>query len=424
MVLKPGREDEARRIFEKWDLDFAVVGQLTDTGRMVIRKNGAQVADLPIDPLAEAAPEYERPWTRTPPQPDIAPEEVPAADPGDALRRLMGSPDLCSRRWVWEQYDHMVMADTVQRPGGDAGVVRVHGTKKALAATVDCTPRYCLNDPVRGGMQAVAESWRNLTAVGATPLAITDNMNFGNPEKPEVMGQFAGAVEGMRAACAALAYPVVSGNVSLYNETGDAAILPTPAIGGVGLLRDSERMATVAFKAAGETIVLVGETRGHLGCSLYLREIAGREDGAPPPVDLEAERRNGDFVRDLIARGGVSACHDLSDGGLLVALAEMALAAKAEIGTHVAPPSGPGIPPLHAWLFGEDQGRYLVTTTAPDALVADARNAGVPAAAVGTTTDGISGGASLNLAGLSTISLAELRKVHEGWLPDYMAAGV
>ena len=418
MVLKPGREDEARHIFEKWDLDFAVVGHLTDTGRMVLNKNGFQVADLPIDPLAEASPEYDRPWEPTPAQAEVKAEDVPALDPTEALVKLMGSPDLCSRRWVWEQYDHMVMADTIQRPGGDAGVVRVHGTNKGLAVSVDCTPRYVFADPVRGGMQAVAESWRNLTAVGAEPIAITDNMNFANPERPRVMGQFVGAVEGMRAACEALAYPVVSGNVSLYNETMETAILPTPAIGGVGLLPDIEVMATVAFKAEGEVIVLIGETVGHLGQSLYLREIAGREEGAPPPVDLDAEKRNGDFVRGLIRERKVSACHDLSDGGLLVALAKMALAAKSAIGAEIAIPADAAIPPIHSWLFGEDQGRYLVTGSAAEQILEAAKAAGVPACVIGRT-----GGDSLKLATGSTISLKELRRAHEGWLQDYMRAG-
>jgi phosphoribosylformylglycinamidine synthase len=260
----------------------------------------------------------------------------------------------------------------------------------------------------------VAEAWRNLTAVGARPLALTDNLNFGNPERPEIMGQFVGCIRGMAEACAALDFPVVSGNVSLYNETNGKAILPTPTIGGVGLLPDVGRMATLAFKAAGEAIVLVGETRGHLGCSLYLREILGREDGAPPPVDLRAERRNGDFVRGLIAKGAVTAAHDLSDGGLLVALAEMALAG--DIGAEITPPER--TPPVHAWLFGEDQGRYLLTTRKADALAAAAEAAGVPARVIGFT-----GGDGLTVKGERSISLGELRAAHEGWLPRYMAGG-
>jgi phosphoribosylformylglycinamidine synthase len=416
IVLRPGKEDLARGIFEKWDLDFAVIGRLTDTGRMVLKVDGKVVGDLPIDPLAQAAPEYERPWTPTPAAPEIAPADVPAPDDtARALVRLLGAPDLCSKRWVWEQYDHMVMADTAGRPGGDAGVVRVHGQDRGLAVTTDCTPRYCAADPEAGGMQAVAESWRNLTAAGARPLAITDNLNFGNPERPGIMGQFVGCVKGIGAACRALDYPVVSGNVSLYNETNGKGIPPTPTIGGVGLIDDIARRADPAFKAAGEAIVLIGETRGHLGASIYLRDILDRREGAPPPVDLAAERRNGDLVRGLIRDGRVSACHDLSDGGLAIALAEMALAGG--IGATVAAPGGNGAeaPPVHAWLFGEDQARYLVTGPEAAPLLEAARAAGVPAAAIGTT-----GGDTLTLPGGGPISLNELRAAHEGWLPGYM----
>jgi phosphoribosylformylglycinamidine synthase len=414
MILKPGREELARRIFEKWELDFAVIGRLTDTGHMVIKHKGTVVADLPIDPLAQASPEYDRPWTPTPKHAPVAIDDVPAPnDPLAALLALIGCPDLCSKRWIWEQYDHMVMADTVGRPGGDAAVVRVHGTQKALALTSDCTPRYCVADPVEGGRQVVAEAWRNLTAVGARPLALTDNMNFGNPERPEIMGQFVGCIQGMAEACRALDFPVVSGNVSLYNETNGKAILPTPTIGGVGVLAEVAKAVTFAFKNAGEAIVLVGETKGHLGASLYLREIAGREDGAPPPVDLAAERKNGDFVRARMAAGQVSACHDVSDGGLLVALAEMALAGS--LGAAIAVPDD--APPVHAWLFGEDQARYVLATPAPGAILAAARAAGIPAARIGTT-----GGNGLTLKGFGTISLPELRDAHEGWLPRFMAA--
>jgi phosphoribosylformylglycinamidine (FGAM) synthase-like enzyme len=292
-------------------------------------------------------------------------------------------------------------------------VVRVRDSRKALALTTDCTPRYCFADPVAGGAQAVAESWRNLTAVGALPIAITDNMNFGNPERPEIMGQFVGCIEGMRAACLALDYPVVSGNVSLYNETNGTGILPTPAIGGVGLLAEAASSIGLAFRQAGQTIILIGETKGHLGASLYLREIEGREDGAPPPVDLAAERRNGDFVRARIQDGKVGACHDVSDGGLLVALAEMAMAGG--IGAEIAPPQGEL--PLHGFLFGEDQARYVLTTATPDALLAEAAAAGIPATRLGVT-----GGAALTVRGAGAISTSELRQVNEAWLPAYMAA--
>ncbi|MEX0923291.1 MAG: phosphoribosylformylglycinamidine synthase subunit PurL [Rhodovibrionaceae bacterium] len=411
MVLKPGREGEARAIFEKWDLDFAVVGQLTDSGRMVLRWHGETVGELPIDPLAEASPEYDRPHEKSP-APAAQPELPAMGDSGKRLLELLATPELCSRRWIWEQYDHMVMADTVIRPGGDAAVVRIHGSARGLAATTDCTPRYCQADPVEGGKQAVAEAYRNLSAVGAKPLAITNNMNFGNPEKPRIMGQFTGCIEGMSAACLALETPVVSGNVSLYNETDGKAILPTPVIGGVGVIDNLDAMATIAFKAEGETIFLLGESRGHLGQSLYLRALSGQEAGPPPPVDLKAERRNGEFVRRMIGAGKITACHDLSDGGLAVALAEMALAGG--LGAAISAPDGLD---LAAWLFGEDQARYLATTAVPEALLDAARAAGVPATPLGETAKG-----TLTLPGGKAISLGELKAAHEGWLPDYMSA--
>jgi phosphoribosylformylglycinamidine synthase len=331
-----------------------------------------------------------------------------------ALLTLIGGADLSSRRWIWEQYDHMVMADTVGRPGGDAGVVRIHGTNRALAIASDCTPRYCHADPLQGGRQAVAESWRNITATGAQPLAVTDNMNFGNPERPEIMGQFVGCAQGMGEACAALDYPVVSGNVSLYNETEGRGILPTPVIGGVGLIDDLAHFVTAAFRDGGETVVLIGETAGWLGQSVYLRDIEGRREGAPPPVDLAAERRNGDFVRDRIRGGAVTACHDLADGGLAVALAEMAIAG--DVGCTVALDFA-GEMPAHAALFGEDQGRYLLTTADPAALLEAATEAGVTAAAIGTT-----GGATLTLGDAVSIPVERLCGAHEGWFPGFMAS--
>jgi phosphoribosylformylglycinamidine synthase len=308
------------------------------------------------------------------------------------------------------------MGNTVKRPGGDAAVIRLDATGpnnggKALALSTDATPRYCRADPVRGGMQAVAESWRNLSAVGAQPLALTDNMNFGNPEKPEIMGEFAGVVEGMRAACSALDYPVVSGNVSLYNETSGAAILPTPVIGGVGLIPDAVHAIDLALKADGNALILIGDTKGHLGASLYLRQIEGRDDGAPPPVDLAAERRNGDFVRAEIAAGRVAACHDVSDGGLLVAIAEMAMAGGRGVSLE-APPDGV---PNHAWWFGEDQARYLVETATPELVLASARNARIYAQQFGTVA-----GAALTLSGADAISVAELKAANEAWLPGFM----
>ncbi len=411
MVLRPGSETTARRIFEKWELDFAVIGHVTDTGRLVLRINGGIAADIPLGPLVTEAPVYERPWRHADPEPEIEPAALPDRDPLQCLERLVASPAIASKRWIWEQYDHLVMGNTVKRPGGDAAVIRV-GECKALALATDCTPRYCRADPVRGGAQAVAESWRNLTAVGAEPLALTDNMNFGNPERPEIMGQFVGVTEGIREACLALDYPVVSGNVSLYNETSGNAILPTPVIGGVGLIADARQATDLALKHDGDSLILIGETRGHLGSSLYLREIEGREAGQPPLVDLPAERRNGDFVRAEIRAGHAAACHDLADGGLLVAIAEMAMAG----GHGVALDPLPADLPRHAWLFGEDQGRYLIETADPAIMLAAARANGVPARLIGVV-----GGVALTLPNAGAISVNALKAANEAWLPGYMA---
>jgi phosphoribosylformylglycinamidine synthase len=412
MILKPGREAEAEAIFRKWELDFAVIGKLTDTGRIVIRHKGVLEADIPLAPLESEAPLYRRPTAETPKQPVLVASAIP--DPvgiASALMTLVACPDLCSRRWIWDQYDSLVNGQTVQRPGGaDAAVVRIEDHDRALAMTTDCTPRYCLADPEEGGKQAVAEAWRNITAVGALPLAITDNMNFGNPEKPEIMGQFASAVRGMAAACIALDFPVVSGNVSLYNETEGRAILPTPAIGGVGVLEKAAQAVGLAMPASGD-LVLIGDTQGWLGQSLWLREIAGREEGAPPPVDLVAERRNGDFVRGRILAGEVLASHDCADGGLLVALAEMAMGS----GTGARLTPAPEGIPTHGFWFGEDQARYVLAVADGAALIAQAKAAGVPARRIG-----IAAGGDLVLPDGTAISVLKLTAAHEATLPALM----
>ncbi|MBT6536030.1 MAG: phosphoribosylformylglycinamidine synthase II, partial [Rhodospirillaceae bacterium] len=413
MVLKPGREEMARAIFDKWELDLAVIGETNDSQRLVLMWQDDVVADIPVPPLVDAAPEYERPWTATPPRAVLSPDDVVAPDNlAEALLQLVASPDLCSRRWVWEQYDHMVMGDTVGRPGGDAALVRVHGTDKALAISTDCTPRYVVANPIEGGKQAVAESWRNVTAVGATPLAVTNNLNFGNPERPEIMGQLVGAVQGMGAACEALDAPVVSGNVSLYNETNGEAILPTPVIGCVGLIDDLTKAVGGAFANDGDTVFVVGETAGWLGCSIYQRDQAGGTAGAPPPVDLNTERRNGDFVRAVIHSGKINACHDVSDGGIAVALAEMAIAG--DIGAEIS--HGSDLP-THAWAFGEDQARYIVTCTDAAEFAVAAKDAKVHVERIGTV-----GGAALTLPEAKPISVAALRDAHLRWLPTYMAS--
>lgn len=414
MVLKPGREEEARKIFEKWELDFSVIGKVTNTGRMVLTMHGGTVADLPVAPLADAAPEYDRPWVKTEAPEIISAEDVAAPnDLGQVLLKIMGSSEIASRKWIWEQYDHMVMGDTIQRPGGDAAVVRIHNTDKALAITTDCNPRYCYADPQSGGAQAVAEVWRNITATGAQPLAITDCLNFGNPERPDIMGQFVGCIDGMREACETLDFPVISGNVSLYNETNGQGIHPTPAIGGVGLLKDTSKMTTLAFKNEGDLVLLLGTQTGNMGQSIYLQEIEGREEGAPPAVNLSDERKTGDFLRRMIDLGMITAAHDVSDGGLAVALSEMALAGN--IGAEITLSNKL---PLHAALFAEDQGCYVVTLNPEncDDVLKKAEKADVSVQRIGTI-----GHNELKIASALTISLDMLRQEHANWLPNLMA---
>ena len=510
MVLKPGREEEAKAVFDKWGIDFAVIGVTTASGRLVIRHKSVVEADIPVAPLVDGAPNYDRPvaalekpapledrtvtvrealLTMKAAKPDaelrtivdaligdrvkvlsgvdaigvtvargearlyvrLKPDEtasfapleeaaknlketsildhaafetheetVDLADrPGahstlTALGMLMQSPDLCSRRWIWEQYDHTVMGDTVIAPGGDAALVRLHGTNRALAITTDVTPRYVKADPHEGGKQAVAETWRNICAVGAAPLAITNCLNFGNPERPEIMAQLVSAIEGIAEACEALNYPVVSGNVSLYNETNGVAIPPTPAIGGVGVIEDATKAVRIGGALAGDELIAVGVTRGHLGQSLYMRDLFGVDAGAPPHVDLDVERRNGETIRKLIAEGLVTACHDVSDGGILVAAAEMALAAGEglELKTPVKARRV-------AYWFGEDQGRYLIAAApgAGDTLLLKAAMAGVQASKIGRF-----GGNFMRLDDHDSVALLDLADMHDRALPDYMTA--
>ena len=414
-VLKPGRENDGHAIFEKWGLDAAVIGWTTDTGHIVLKHKGEIVCDIPLAPLAEDAPLYDRPWVEPTLQPRLSPADVPApTDWKAAILTVMSAPDMASKRWLWEQYDRHVMADTLEdsATGADAGIVRVHGGRKALAMTSDVTPRYVQNDPYEGGKQAVAEAWRNLTSVGADPIAITDNLNFGNPERPEIMGQIVRAIDGMAEACRVLDFPVVSGNVSLYNETNGAAIPPTPTVGGVGILQDYAKRADFASMQQGDVLVLVGTTAGELGASMYLREVLGREDGAPPPVDLAVERRTGDMIR----AGDLRTVHDLSDGGLIAAAAEMALASNVGLALNYQTDI-----PDHAAFFGEDQARYLLALSHDqlDVLDAAAEVAGVEYAIVGRA-----GGDEISFSGaagfITAIDLEDLRTTHESWLPGYM----
>ena len=417
MILDPNSEDLAREIFDKWGLDFAVIGSLNDTGYLEVVKNGVSEANIPIDPMVDQSPEYDRPWLKTPKQEPIRSSDYrPKGSLEDVFDVLIGCPDLSSRRWIWEQYDHLVMNNTIARPGGDAAVVRVNDSNKAIAMSVDCTPRYCLADPQVGGAQAVAEAWRNITATGAHPIAITNNMNFGNPEKPEIMGQFVGCIKGMREAALKLKFPIVSGNVSLYNETNGVAILPTPVIGGVGLLEDLSKSATISLKRHDEDIILIGSCSGWLGQSIYLREIHGLETGAPPPLDLDEEKKNGDLVRNLIQQGFVSACHDVSDGGILIAIAEMALASNKDamfLGVKIKNPTDI---PDHAFFFGEEQSRYILTSPDSNTILKIAKKHNVTAKILGKTTKD----QELTIDKIGNISLQRCFEINERWLPNYM----
>ena len=376
MVLRPEKETQARAVFEKWDLDFAIVGETIAEDRFLILHGNDVKADLPLATLSGSAPEYDRPWVEPALPVPLDPASVPGVDPIDGLRALIASPNYCSRQWVYEQYDTMVMADSARTPGQGAGLIRVHGTEKLLAFTSDVTPRYVAANPALGGKQAVAEAYRNLTALGAVPLATTDNLNFGNPEKPEIMGQFVGAIKGIGEAVAALDMPIVSGNVSLYNETDGTAILPTPTIGAVGLIRDPATAITGEVRD-GHAALVLGDTQGHLGQSALLAEVFNRVEGDAPPVDLAAEKRHGDFIRANHAL--IKACTDLSDGGLALAAFEMAEAAG--VGVHLDSDDT-------ATLFGEDQGRYLIACNfdQAEALMIAAGRAGVRLASVGRFT--------------------------------------
>ncbi|MEQ1495847.1 MAG: AIR synthase-related protein, partial [Novosphingobium sp.] len=427
MVLKPGKETMAEAIFKKWELDFAVIGEVTDTGHMVLTWKGETVCDIPLGPLAEDAPLYDRPalsladykvWANVAPLGDI-PEST---DIGADLLKLMACPDLASRRWIWEQYDSQVGGDTLQLSGGDAAVVRLHGTRKALAMSTDCTPRYCYADPYEGGKQAVAETYRNISAVGAKPLAITNCLNFANPQRPEIMAQIVECLRGMGDACRALDYPIVSGNVSLYNESkatgGGSAILPTPAIGGVGLMDDYAKMATIGFKAEGDEIWLIDTSRrfgSHLGQSLWLREIVGLEAGDAPLIDLEAEKLVSGFVRRLVYDGKITAAHDVSDGGVLVAIAEMALAS--DLGSLIDYKASDWKHSDAAMLFGEDQGRIIVTALPSEAIGERAELAGVTALRIGTVS-----GNCLKVESPVDVSvpLSALREASDSFFRDWM----
>jgi phosphoribosylformylglycinamidine synthase len=420
MVLEPGREQIAEEIFKKWDLDFAIIGHTTAERRLTLTMYGSQWCNIPVPPLVDEAPEYDRPTGEYQKPDAIDDKAYPLKGKAiENLKNLISCPDMADKRWIWDQYDSLVMGETVFSPGitdtqngkaADAALVRIENKQKALATSSDCNPRYCKADPFEGGRQAVAESYRNLCAVGAKPMAITNNLNFGNPEKPHIMAQFAGCIEGIAEACRALNYPVISGNVSLYNETAGTAILPTPVIGGVGMIDNWAKAMDMAFKKEGQAILLIGCKGTHLGQSLYLKEIYETEEGLPPTVDLITELKHGEFIRSLMDQELISACHDISDGGLLCALAEMAMAGN--MGAHLDIDSGEN--PAAFW-FGEDQARYVITSTEPETVAKMAKKDGIPCNVIGLTAR-----KKLSLLDESSVSVSELIELNTAWLPEYM----
>ena len=413
MILKPELEKEAAAIFKKWGLDFAIVGKTTDDLRFRVLHHGEEVANLPIKKLGDEAPEYDRPWVKPVEAKEIDIASIRQVNLQDALLKLLCSADQSSKRWVYEQYDTLIQGNSLVRPGGDAGVIRVEGnTHKALAFSSDVTPRYCQADPFEGGKQAVAECWRNLCATGAKPLACSDNLNFGNPEKPEIMGQLVYAIKGIGEACKKLDFPIVSGNVSLYNETNGEGILPTPTMAGVGLIEDWHKMAKIDGMKDNDLIILVGDCGSHLGQSVYLRDILGKAEGTPPHVDLDKEKKNGCFIRKLITAGMITACHDLSDGGLAIALAEMVMKSHHGISAKLT-----GKTPAHAELFGEDQARYLISVNADKYATVEeqAKKAGIKLTNLGKVT-----GQDLVVEEHIKLSAKQLENAYESWFPDFM----
>ena len=409
MVLKPGSEEKAENIFKKWELDFSIIGEVTSSKHIVLKSNNKIVADIPLEPLANGLI-YERPYESNI---NSNSHDIPVDDDWeDALLTLIGNHDLCSREWIWEQYDHMVMGDTIGMPGSESGVVKIHNIdKQALAITTDCTPRYCASNAHTGGMQAVCESYRNLCSVGALPLAITDCLNFGNPEKKEVMGQIVDAIRGISDACNKLSMPVVAGNVSLYNETEGKSIPPTPQIGAVGIINNTDnQLSNKISKNNNQDIIVIGSTIGHLQCSIYAKEIAKIEKGCPPNINLDEELQHGKFILDLASLGLIDACKDLSDGGIGIALAELCIMSK--VGCEIISPKSLNV---NQWLFGEDQARYIIITNNSEAIMNKAKSINIEAKIIGKIK-----GNSFSLNN-NKISIEKITNIRNNWFHNYFS---
>ncbi len=413
MVLKKGKEKEARKIFEKWGLDFAIIGQLTNSKKLELEFNKKNVCSIPIHSLGDNAPKYKRDFiTYSYPKAINHDSDIEKLDIKDSLIKILSHHNYSNKSWVWEQYDHMVMTDTIQKPGGDSAVVRYHGKNKGIAATVDCVPRYCKAHPKSGAMQAVCETWRNLISVGAQPIAITNCLNFGNPEKKEIMGQFVDSINGMKEACETLNYPVISGNVSLYNETNGVAIYPTPTIGGVGLLKNINNMMTFNFKNTESIIAVIGETSGHLSQSALIYDVIGDKEGPPPQINLKEEKKNGLFVSDLIKGKLVNAVHDVSHGGIIVTLAEMCMASNIGAKIKVSGSNSDKI----KYLFSEDQARYLIEISKKnlEKIKKTASTKNIKINIIGNTQSEI-----FEVENDLKISVKELKTKNESWFKNY-----
>ena len=415
MVIHPGSEKKAAQIFKKWELDFNIIGKVTDTKNIVLKSNNKIVANIPIEPLANGLI-YDRAHKKI----QYSLDKIRINTKNNwksSLTKLLNEPDLTSKEWIWEQYDHMVMGDTIGFPGSESGVIRIHGSNKAIAVTTDCTPRYCANNAELGACQAVVESYRNLCAVGSKPLAVTDCLNFGNPENPHVMRQIIDSIKGISLACKALSMPVVAGNVSLYNETEGESIPPTPQIGAVGIIKDVNKyVSNFPSEPNNQNIILLGDTKGHLSCSIYAQKIENINKGTPPPIELKKELKYGIFIQELCSEEFITSCRDLSDGGLGIALTELCLMSK--IGCRIESQNSNII----AWLFGEDQSRYIITCTDINLnnIIEKARNKNISAEVIGRLV-----GKNFEVTEQSKktdkISIDKLENIRNNWFKDYIS---
>ncbi len=415
IVLENGKEEQAKKIFDKWNLDFAVIGKTTNSKKIQLYFDEKKVADIPVNTLVENSPMYDRKWKKTklPKKNKIKKEDIKHLKIIDVLKKILANPNICSKEWIWQQYDHTVMGDTIQKPGGDAGVVRVHGTDKAVAASVDSSAVYCWAHPITGGKQVVCESFRNLISVGAKPIAITNCLNFGSPENEENMGEFVECVQGIGEASEYLKFPVVSGNVSFYNQTKEEGIKPTPAIGGVGLIKDYKNMITMEFKEVDNFVLVIGKTEGHIDQSLFARTILDEKNGPPPEVNLFNEKNNGETLLKLIDNNLIKSAHDVSLGGIITAVAKMCI--KGKKGINIKKPKY--LINEIEYFFAEDQGRYIIEINKKDfKKVADILNKNaVHFDELGTITEN-----ELYINDKTKVTIDELSTSNKSWLNNYM----